>query len=270
MSLYHYTDVSAALSILEKRQIWMTDVRFLNDSKEFYDGVEFVQSAIRLLEDLKRSGDFMSIASDYVVDIISKSFERELDAMPKFVCSFSQKGDLLSQWRSYGNYAVEFDRSKLSESLGLVDCIYCEKSKEAEAKRRLAENLIYLSRSFSGGSSLLGPETFEVQMDLVAACLSFKNKHFLEESEVRSVFSDDSYSDQIQYRAKGGMLVPYVAHDFQIECVNAIHIGPMANQKLAEKSMLMFLEKLSAKSVIDGGDQINIAVVCSEIPYRAL
>jgi hypothetical protein len=270
MSLFHYTDVAAVMSILEKQEIWLTDVRFLNDSQEFYDGVDFVQSAIGNIAGVKATDGFMGVACNYISTITSSSFKHELEISQKFVCSFSQRGDLLSQWRSYGSYAIEFDKEKFSDSLSLVDCVYCEEQKKQKSLSKLGDSLLYLAGAFRKDGGLGGPEVSEVQMDLVSLCLSFKNKHFSEEAEVRSVVSDDVSSQDIKYRARGGLLVPYVAYDFPIESVKAIHIGPMENQSLAKKSICMLVEQLGVKFLLEGKDKPEINVVCSEIPYRTL
>lgn len=47
MNLYHYTDVNAVKSILERKKLWLTDVRFLNDAEEMSEGFKII---IRYLE----------------------------------------------------------------------------------------------------------------------------------------------------------------------------------------------------------------------------
>ena len=37
ISLYHYTNVDAVYSILQTKKIWLTDVRFLNDTSELQE-----------------------------------------------------------------------------------------------------------------------------------------------------------------------------------------------------------------------------------------
>ena len=47
MNLYHYKDVNAVKSILERKKLWLTDVRFLNDAEEMSEGFKII---IRYLE----------------------------------------------------------------------------------------------------------------------------------------------------------------------------------------------------------------------------
>ena len=46
MSLFHFTDAEAVYSILLNKSIWLTDLRFLNDSRELYDGVDAFSKAL--------------------------------------------------------------------------------------------------------------------------------------------------------------------------------------------------------------------------------
>ena len=49
MSLYHYTSLEAIKSVLENKKIWMTDLRYLNDSQELYHGFEVFKMQLDML-----------------------------------------------------------------------------------------------------------------------------------------------------------------------------------------------------------------------------
>lgn len=269
MSLFHYTDAYAAMSILEKQQIWMTDIRFLNDSQEFHDGVGFVQRAIgKIATDDQRP--HMITARQYLNGLNIELFVRELKQKPKFLCSFSQVGDLLSQWRSYGDYAVEFDRLELSKYLNLFDCVYSEEQKHKQADEKVGE---IFANFASGARAHAIPERGSVEFaqdKLVSQCLIFKSTYFDEEREVRSTVTKETFSEDINYRVKGGILIPYVPYEFPLYCIKSIHIGPMANQQLAKESMQMFIDQLLAVSRKKVPHHFKIDVICSAIPYRPL
>ena len=44
MSLFHYTNVHAVQSILSNKKIWLTDIRYLNDSQELHDGFSVLEN----------------------------------------------------------------------------------------------------------------------------------------------------------------------------------------------------------------------------------
>lgn len=269
MSLFHYTDAFAVMSMLKSRQIWMTDVRFLNDSQEFHDGVSFIQNAIGKLggEDDR---PHIRTALRYLGLLDSEMFARELKENPKFLCSFSQACDLLSQWRSYGDYAVEFDKASLSEHLSLFDCVYSDAQKEKISDEKVGQ---VFASFVSGARAHAIPERSSVesaQYGLVSQCLIFKNSSFSEESEVRSTVVKETTSLDINYRVKGGVLIPYVPCSFPLRCIKAVHIGPMANQHLAKESMQMFVDQILIIFRQEVPHNFKIDVICSAIPYRPL
>jgi hypothetical protein len=47
MALYHYTDLNAVYSILKNNKVWMTDIRYLNDSHGLHDGIKVLAEGIK-------------------------------------------------------------------------------------------------------------------------------------------------------------------------------------------------------------------------------
>ncbi|MBA1321226.1 DUF2971 domain-containing protein [Pseudomonas plecoglossicida] len=268
MSLFHYTDANAVKSILEFQKMWLTDVRFLNDSQEFHDGARFIEAAVKKVASQQEIGTFEHKACAYLEDMGSSFFLETLHLEPRFVCSFSTEEDLLSQWRSYGDYAIEFDRGELRKCLNLVDCIYSDQLKEESMEGAVERALAMLGGGIKAHAVPERSAVDEIKQKLLAFCDVFKSQHFVEESEVRSYESASSYSENILYRAKGSLLIPYLSKDIPLMCVKAIHIGPVANQDLAAVAMQMFLQKICIQN--RGMGEIKIEVVKSGIPYRTL
>ena len=94
--------------------------------------------------------------------------------------------------------------------------------------------------------------------EIVYSVGKFKNTHFSAEKEVRIVRGVGA--DSISYRAKSDYLVPYVEAPFNISAVKAIHIGPIADQKLAERSLRCLLKTIGLP---------DLEIVKSDIPYRS-
>jgi hypothetical protein len=88
--LYHYTSLNGFLSIIETQSLFFSNVNFLNDSKEIKHGVDIVLKAIEEIAD----SDILYKMKDNI-NLLHKS--------EKYVTCFSKEGDLLSQWRAYGN-----------------------------------------------------------------------------------------------------------------------------------------------------------------------
>jgi len=94
--VYHYTSFAGFKGIVEGKSIWATDIRFLNDVKEFNHGLDLAE---KIVED----------ASDGVVRFLATQMFKEIRQSDIFVgrglqvcvSSFSKEADLLSQWRGY-------------------------------------------------------------------------------------------------------------------------------------------------------------------------
>lgn len=135
MPLLHYTDLNAVVSILRKPTLRCTDLRYLNDRTEFKHGIE------RLSETFKTVGPGFFInegrakdAENYIADALDRAVLQFSEYNPYFVMSLSRSADLLSQWRGYGSYAIEFNEAELIRQVpSLSECEY-----QADAQRQSA------------------------------------------------------------------------------------------------------------------------------------
>lgn len=273
MSLYHYTDVQAVQSILENRKIWLTGIKFLNDSQELFNGLEIIENQIdsssdRELLDLQ----YLNKAREY----LEKSFKNlahfgpELE--PVFVFSLSSNEDTLSQWRAYGSYAIEFDETALQSKLSplVKRCIYDDENKITEAKKYIKSALINIHNQIvknKGSLSCCG----DIVTQLFVDASVFKDKGFDEEGEARVFISasDIPYPEGVSYRPKNDILIPYIELDIPIKCIKSICVGPMENQKQAYSSMKAFVETMEWQcNEGSSKGEFNISVAKSKIPYR--
>jgi hypothetical protein len=99
----------------------------------------------------------------------------------------------------------------------------------------------------------------------------FKHHSFREENEIRLIRLKSSFDKDIQYRARGDYVLPYLRVKFLLEHVKAIHIGPMRHQDLAVISMRSFIHNFEMKrrEVHERGD-FKIQIIPSAIPYRQI
>jgi hypothetical protein len=270
-SLFHYTDIGAVRAILENCELWLTDLRFLNDAQELNDGVVFILDALG-----KERKDFNGLGEhfDDAVKLLTSSFDDHIsvwiDDEPTFVCSFSEAGDQLSQWRAYGGYAIEFDRAALSADLELFDCVY-DRVKKIDIAEDLVDQSIHgLAADFKLYDGSAGPDSLDFLYSLVRTASTFKNESFYEEREVRSIIDMEIPSKNLKFRQRGNILIPYMVASFSLECVKAIHIGPMRDQDLAYTSLRALVSSLLRSHVADGGGvEHEIAIIKSAIPYRS-
>lgn len=112
--LYHYTSIEGFKGIIDSKEIWATAANhLLNDPTEITHAKEIALEILR-----KRKSDFNGKGELYNN---CKSAIESSDRSKKFrcICSFSEEGDLLSQWRAYcpkGGVSVGFSVPRISDN----------------------------------------------------------------------------------------------------------------------------------------------------------
>lgn len=268
---FHYTDASAVKSILENSELWLSDIRFLNDTQEMHDGVAHVLAALaEAVSESDISLDVFCHAKDFLTGAIQHHVSLGIGMEPTFVCSFSKVPDQLSQWRAYGKYAIEFDRSKLSESGRLLHCIYKDSDKASFARDRVNKVVSKLARSIRDNEGVIGPDHTHLLSILVLVASTFKDSHFYEEQEIRYIESLPLPSPILRFRARGDILIPYVSMPIPFSSIRAVHVGPMPNQEIACIAMEALVSAAAQKYSYDNSTSLQaIEVVASKVPYRA-
>src|SRR5215217_5973472 len=137
--LFHYTTLIGGYGILRSDALWMTKIRYLNDTSELEIGIATFKL---LLEELLRApgpSDERQLIEAVLTGLGSVA------ASNICVTSFCEHGDLLSQWRWYGEggrglsfgVASEVLRSLGDGRINLWKCIY-----DAQAHRELLQAMI--------------------------------------------------------------------------------------------------------------------------------
>ena len=262
--LFHYTTQEGLLGIINTRSLWITSVRHLSDSMEFAYTIELVRD--KLNHKLRAEhGPFNS----YYGAILGK-----LDAlkdMTLFVGSFSEEGDLLSQWRAYASNGIGFSigfqfdylkRLAESQQLRIVRCIYKESEHAA-----VVEKLINFGATLvKDDESQAGEVVFYTGLYQVAPAL--KHPSFSEEREWRIV-SNVSWPNTVspKFRTGKSMLIPYRGFDlaFQGEKmpISRIIVGPTPHMSLSVSSLFYLLA--SSENV----EPHSWTIVPSSVPYRS-
>jgi len=271
MSLFHYTNINALHSILSESKIWLTDIRYLNDSKELHDGVDLMKKVLNslILRELN-DFEFVNEAIKYINHSLNDSVNYGISEEPVFIFSLGKAENRLSQWRSYGNYAIEFDEEGLKDHApALYTCNYDIESKKEILKTSLIESIKNISNDMAKYSGNPGVEAIDAISYLMEVVTTFKDDGFFEEQEVRIV--DHLNEQQVKYRVKDNLLIPYLEMEISLDCIKRIHIGPMKNKNLAYESMLSFVKTIEREWQIET-DNIEywLEVVESDIPYREL
>lgn len=123
-NLHHYTTIRGFMGIVESRQMWATDLQYMNDTKELLYAGDIVNEVI--LENCKTHENYEELGKIFKSGIYNSKYASV------FGISFSEARDLLSQWRGYGGeagMAICFESGKLqtfaaANEMRLVKCVY--------------------------------------------------------------------------------------------------------------------------------------------------
>jgi hypothetical protein len=121
--VYHYTDTQAFAGIVEKAELWATDFRYLNDSRELRYAWDPFVAKLRQLS--SEPGEY---SEAYAAQLKALELMKSTDLMEfddsVFVACFTELRDAVSQWSRYGanghGIALGFD----SEAIRGVDVPY--------------------------------------------------------------------------------------------------------------------------------------------------
>ena len=272
--LYHYTNAHGLCGLIDSKKIWASSYRYMNDSQEFEYGFD-------LIGEIYPKPDIYPLHSNladysFVEHLRKKKWDFQSDCL--FVASFSENGNLLSQWRGYAGphsgYAIGFRKKELEGGSALLVACEYEKAKQKSVLKKLIDNdLPVLRAQFENGLRQQGkreyPELTEYfkYVDLTVSkiaqeVISFKHESFFEEKEWRLVVGPKNIQpERILYRPSGTEIIPYIEivyekSSFPIEC---IIVGPGPHQKRNEVSLRQMLSS----------SEFNKVDVCvSDIPYR--
>jgi hypothetical protein len=276
--LYHYTDGTGLLGILDSGTIRLTDVFGLNDPSEIRHGIEH---ASKLFTKLTTGRPVVEPFSAQ----FSETMKGHIEQIARiFVASFSRSGNDLGQWRAYAangtGFALGFDGPLLEKAFvaqgsdrnTTIHLYYDDKHLtqamerlvrpamqilEWAANRKLPETLV---RTFlSSIADPLGIASLHVAM-------LFKHPAYRNEDEYRfmHIRPTDAKADAFKYRARGSSLIRYAEFDWRKHCPDALRevaIGPAVD---ATKAASFISECLT----IAGINPDPIRIWQSEIPYR--
>ena len=276
-TIYHYCGVSGFHGILESKTLWMNDAYSMNDYTEHR---LILDPAVQQLDTLSREP-----ANSRFCAKLKKSL-LDLSALHPYVCCFSSKPDLLSQWRAYSDdgagFAIGFSgdgidtrwTSRMDRLITLREVEY-DPCKQKTRLREVIEKCLarYLKR-FPDGDTADGYEGLEIATahadlwDLATVC---KHHGFREEKEwrlVRMPRASDLAApgspianvgvSEMCFRVSGDGKRPYFAFAFHVEDVVEIRLGPK-NQE--GRSLEAFLRE-------NGYDVDRIGIFKSAVPYH--
>lgn len=274
MELYYYTTTQTMQSILSNGDIFATNIRYLNDSEEYLNGVQEIYRLLQdhnLLKKWKKQRDESELNNCDPEVIFNEEFlGKKKEFLEKkfelYSISFCEKNDLLSQWAIYAR------ESGVSIKLNFEGEVYsfCDKKTECEEICSTWENIpkevLYftkesmkkddydktgiriLDRLFIEKNAKDYMELINITWREVSAFV--KRYDFKQEAEYRLLFDPEktAFYPKIEYRVDNKVLKPYI----DVFCENGwpiweIMIGPGFNQDIVFESVKHFLNNATVK-----------------------
>ncbi len=275
--LYHYTSGEGLLGIIKNKEIWATNVRYMNDISELEYGCKIIKDSIIKFKERNQSEHILNVVLDYFLNEEISDFEREWDV---YIACFCKNGDKLSQWRGYGGngdgFSIGIHRSsfRLASWFSLIKVIYTEEEQEARVFKILndyccAINIFIKKYPTLDKNYLINYCEEKITNELLNLAFTFKNKVFDEEEEWRIIkFNDRNWGIiNVEFRTNKGEIIPFTKIRFDnsasdsvnLNTIKQIYIGPTLEPLKTKITTEMLLRKY-------GFNQTGVK--SSEIPYR--
>jgi len=264
--LYHYTNGTGFMGIIETGKIWATHFDYLNDSRELRHGEEIVLEEARAFVAELPEGSAGRYLMEYFIQLDPfVSLTRLWDV---YLASFSESGDQLSQWRAYGcdgsGFAVGFrtlprPHGEDDDAGAPLDLIKCEYRPDI-FKKKIREILVEVTCHYEDFARSKA-ETDEARRAIHDSAWKslfkriatevprLKHKSFDEEREWRLAVLPipDQAKSITKFRARRGGLCPYVEIDVRgpggrIDLADVV-VGPGQDPQRSLKSARMFLKQ---------------------------
>lgn len=272
-TLYHYTNLSGLLGIVEAGHLRASDIRYMNDSTELRHTLELMREHItrRVI-----TGTDRPALLNQLLDWLS---HRIVGGPMLFGASFRANGNLLSQWRGYSAHgkgvSLGFDPGHIldcarGQRFQVGRCVY-----DPERQKNLIEEVVDSVESYAAQAGQADRDEaanegiFEkIEGRLLRLAAILKHPAFEEEQEWRIVSPviSDPADLPVHFREGASMLVPWYAFelregpDSEAMGLDHVYLGPTSNIDLSMNSLALFLAQRGA------GPRRGISYC--QIPYR--
>lgn len=273
-SLYHYTDMGSLNSIISNKELWFSDIRYLNDANELtysYDIMKRVFDSVNA-----------SVYDENIKDLLYR-LENSLrdQVFDLFTISFSEHRDELSQWRGYGKSssaaAIGFDLRYCDCDLpvkpNLIKIEYNE-DRQIFLIKNLLEEYISLLKRFEGNQQIMDR--------LIPICcryfrkraldlsMRFKSRHWQTECEWRMVvpLRREDKLQRLRFRSASIGLVPYISSCLTAKAGSACGRLPLQSIVIAPGPHQVLLRQAVHDLIIRHGYRFHTPVEMSDVPLR--
>ncbi len=276
-TLWHYTDRSGFDGIRSSQVLWAGETQYLNDRHEEIESKQVLDAVLD--ERIKATTDTFELAMlEHFIKYMADPHNEN-----RYVVSFSECEDDLSQWRAYGGasgYCLGFSLEAIYQvakdhGMGIARCIYDEEEKKHLLEGTVDRMMQYFKDSgklvVAGGA---GEATaFDDLPEFVSAfwfeyrflTLIFKPWAFRHEREWRMFPLAFEGSPEVKFRPGRGSFLPYreIGFGTQASPLTSVIVGPHDTEGLDLRAVRRMMES-------DGliVEDVEANVRSSTVPYR--
>lgn len=215
----HYTNLSGLIGILESREIWLSDYRLLNDTKEVSYGRELAVKVISEIALSEQDAEFSLFLQSIVSEISKPSNEQY------YICSMSLAIDELVQWRAYakdcdgvcivfnGNKGLWNKSNSHPTNIRQRRIVY----KEHEQIETLKEFIDIYRSKFNEFKSFIHPFKRDLAWLIEQQFIRFKHRQYESEQEIRLTIENLPKTLKMgspMHRISNGLIVPYITTSY--------------------------------------------------------
>lgn len=292
-TLYHYTDSAGLLGILGRPvtfknadrgatfgTLWATDARYLNDSKELTFGRK------NMIEELDKQAEapgqsstvrkqLLALADDVREGRFDMTWHEKAQKAVPYVACLCENGDLLSQWRGYGDdgggYAIGFSPDVLTRFYTVNAAMVAHGDSFPLASMQLyggPEKVIYgrnKTRPYMAKHAKEAADAMQLvdvgekdypwdvhRLQALTTLARVKHKAFREEHEWRFI-EHDAGMDKAEFRAGSIGLIPYMKLYFPLAenthgepTITEVVVGPGGNRTLRADALKRLLRQIGS------------------------
>lgn len=273
--LFHYTRGSGLLGIVDSEHIGLhaTSTLHMNDSREAIEASRHIHHAARHWRDHFDAFRQQLIDQEFPEEPpVPESLPRDVREI--FTVSFTEAGDLLSQWRAYtqpgDGYALAFSAAAIQEhfqsiaaSTASLDDVYSlAKCHYFDPKNEFTRT-DPVSRAIFSWLNEEGEDPSYKSLHYDRDSLSAIVKHiaFEEEQEWRLVpgIYTKCIPDILCFKSGSFSIKPFTKFTFPKQVLTGVCVGPGPYQALAKRAVEQMLSKRG---------YANVEVTCSNAPLR--
>ncbi len=276
-SFYHYTSPVGLKGIIESKQLWFSNLEFLNDEQELFYTYNLVREIAEKLHKNAPSEFLRGVFDQYNKYLQTR--KREHVSSDYYIACFSNTEDNLSLWNyytkneNYIGYNIEFSKI-LIERLVHENTLHLDSSRiihgqiiyDVKKQQELIKNALnafnseYISSSNSDVKRNIALFFWYLINDF---SLFFKHKAFEAEKEYRIILPKGKLNNNVKLKTREhkGFFIPYIERYFDASDIKTIWLSPTNNERLVRDSLINLLN-------IHNYNIESINIKKSDIPLR--